>query len=104
MQIAILLFERFTALDAVGPYDVLSHLPNANVVFVAQQPGPVVNEVGTALAPFRGRAQHLDDLGLHRIAPATRDAGNHAHRYPGGVIGEWDEQSRRNHEDVLPAP
>ncbi|AGL17097.1 hypothetical protein L083_3587 [Actinoplanes sp. N902-109] len=24
MQIAILLFDRFTALDAVGPYDVLS--------------------------------------------------------------------------------
>ena len=47
MQIAILLFERFTALDAVGPYDVLSHLPGAEVVFVAEQPGPVRNEVGT---------------------------------------------------------
>ncbi|MFG1838155.1 DJ-1/PfpI family protein [Micromonospora sp. NPDC049175] len=47
MQIAILLFERFTALDAVGPYDVLSHLPGAETVFVAQHSGPVVNEVGT---------------------------------------------------------
>ena len=26
MDIAILLFDRFTSLDAVGPYDVLKHL------------------------------------------------------------------------------
>ena len=30
MDIAILLFDRFTALDAVGPYEVLSRLPDAN--------------------------------------------------------------------------
>jgi putative intracellular protease/amidase len=39
MQIAILLFDRFTALDAVGPYEVLSRLPGATVTFVAEQPG-----------------------------------------------------------------
>lgn len=39
MQIAILLFDRLTALDAVGPYEVLSRLPDAEVVFVAQEPG-----------------------------------------------------------------
>ena len=27
MQIAILLYDRFTALDAVGPYETLSRLP-----------------------------------------------------------------------------
>jgi putative intracellular protease/amidase len=47
VQIAILLYDRFTALDVVGPYDVLSHLPGAEVVFVAERPGPVVNEVGS---------------------------------------------------------
>jgi transcriptional regulator GlxA family with amidase domain len=40
MQIAILLFDRFTALDAVGPYEVLSRLPGATVTFVAERPGP----------------------------------------------------------------
>ncbi|MEU5724590.1 DJ-1/PfpI family protein [Micromonospora sp. NPDC047738] len=35
MQIAILLFDRFTALDAVGPYEVLGRLPGARTVFVA---------------------------------------------------------------------
>jgi transcriptional regulator GlxA family with amidase domain len=46
MQIAIVLFPRFTALDPVGPYDVLNHLPGAEVVFVAEQAGPVRNESG----------------------------------------------------------
>jgi putative intracellular protease/amidase len=41
MQIAILLYDRFTALDAVGPYEVLSRLPGAAVEFVAEHPGPV---------------------------------------------------------------
>jgi putative intracellular protease/amidase len=40
MQIAIPLFDRFTALDAVGPYEVLSRVPGARVDFVAKQPGP----------------------------------------------------------------
>ena len=41
MLITIPLFDRFTALDAVGPYEVLSRLPGADVVFVAEQAGPV---------------------------------------------------------------
>ena len=47
MLAAIVLFDRFTALDAVGPYEVLSSLPGAEVVFAAHTPGPVVNEKGT---------------------------------------------------------
>jgi putative intracellular protease/amidase len=39
MKIAILLYDRFTALDAVGPYEVLSRLPGATVHFVAVEPG-----------------------------------------------------------------
>jgi transcriptional regulator GlxA family with amidase domain len=45
--VAIVLFDRFTALDAVGPYEVLSSLPGAEVVFAAHLPGPVANEKGT---------------------------------------------------------
>jgi putative intracellular protease/amidase len=39
MRIAIALFDRLTALDAVGPYEVLSRLPGADVQFVAAAPG-----------------------------------------------------------------
>jgi putative intracellular protease/amidase len=47
MQIAILLYDRFTALDAVGPYEVLSRLPGAETVFVAERTGPVTADVGS---------------------------------------------------------
>ena len=40
MDIAIPLFEGITALDAIGPYEVLSRLPGARVRFVAVTPGP----------------------------------------------------------------
>ena len=41
MDIAIPLFEGITALDAIGPYEVLSRLPGARVRFVGITPGPV---------------------------------------------------------------
>jgi putative intracellular protease/amidase len=40
MDIAIPLFEGITALDAIGPYEVLSRLPGARVRFIALTPGP----------------------------------------------------------------
>jgi putative intracellular protease/amidase len=46
MNIAILIFDRLTALDAVGPYEVLSRLPGAKVTFVAAQPGPKRTDTG----------------------------------------------------------
>jgi transcriptional regulator GlxA family with amidase domain len=46
VDIAILLFDRLTALDAVGPYEVLSRLPGATVTFVATEPGPKRTDTG----------------------------------------------------------
>ncbi|MFJ8826813.1 DJ-1/PfpI family protein [Streptomyces sp. NPDC102467] len=46
MQIAIVLFDRFTALDAVGPYETLGRLPDAELVFVAEETGPVRSDTG----------------------------------------------------------
>ncbi|MER7571179.1 DJ-1/PfpI family protein [Streptomyces sp. NPDC126514] len=46
MQIAIVLFDRFTALDAVGPYETLGRLPDAETVFVAERTGPVRSDTG----------------------------------------------------------
>ncbi len=47
MQIAILLYEGFTALDAVGPYEVLSRLPQATVHFVGSSVGPKRADMGS---------------------------------------------------------
>ncbi|MFF9315756.1 DJ-1/PfpI family protein [Streptomyces sp. NPDC014748] len=46
MQIAVVLYDRFTALDAVGPYEILQRLPDARVVCVAEQAGPVCTDTG----------------------------------------------------------
>jgi len=39
LRIAILIFDGLTALDAIGPYEVLSRLPEAELSFVAKEPG-----------------------------------------------------------------
>jgi transcriptional regulator GlxA family with amidase domain len=46
MQIAILIFDGLTALDAIGPYEVLSRVPDAELRFVAKQAGPVRTDTG----------------------------------------------------------
>jgi transcriptional regulator GlxA family with amidase domain len=47
MQIAYLLYDRFTALDIIGPHDVLNSVPGNESIFVAEQAGPVRNESDT---------------------------------------------------------
>jgi len=46
MLVAIPVFDAFTALDAVGPYEVLQRLPGAEVRFVGHSTGPVRTENG----------------------------------------------------------
>ncbi len=46
MEIAVPVFADLTALDAVGPYEVLSRLPGARVRFLAREPGPVRTDNG----------------------------------------------------------
>ena len=47
MQIAYLLYDRFTALDIIGPHDVLNSVPGNESVFVAEGRGPIRNESDT---------------------------------------------------------
>jgi transcriptional regulator GlxA family with amidase domain len=47
MQVAYLLYDRFTALDITGPHDVLNGLPQTESIFVAERAGPVRNESDT---------------------------------------------------------
>lgn len=46
MRIVFPLFDAFTSLDAIGPYEVLKMLPEAEVVFAARTPGPVTDGAG----------------------------------------------------------
>jgi transcriptional regulator GlxA family with amidase domain len=46
MQIAIVLYPGITALDAIGPYEVLHLMPDAEVRFVGAEAGPIVADSG----------------------------------------------------------
>ena len=59
MDVAIPIFDRITALDAIGPYEVLSRLPGATVHFIAGEPGPKRTENSMLALHADGS---LDDL------------------------------------------
>ena len=46
MRVAIALFPRNTALDAIGPYEVLQRVPSIDVVFVGARRGEVRTDNG----------------------------------------------------------
>ncbi len=46
MHIAIPLFDQITALDAIGPYEVLQRLPGARVSFVGESIGEIRTDNG----------------------------------------------------------
>ncbi|MBU8816503.1 DJ-1/PfpI family protein [Mycolicibacterium goodii] len=46
MQVAIALYRGFTALDAVGPYEVLRQMPHTNISFISNKAGPVLADSG----------------------------------------------------------
>lgn len=49
MQIAIVVYPDFTALDFIGPYEILRQLPDAEVRFVWKETGPVRADSGVLL-------------------------------------------------------
>ena len=46
MQIAIVLYQGMTALDAIGPYEVLRFIPDAEIRFISSKPQPIVTDSG----------------------------------------------------------
>lgn len=46
IQTVIPLFDRFTALDAIGPYEVLQRIPEIDITFVGHERGEVRSENG----------------------------------------------------------
>jgi transcriptional regulator GlxA family with amidase domain len=85
MNIAILLYDKFTALDAIGPYEVLSRLPGATVTFVAAEAGPVSTDNGmlTLLAE-----RSLDDVREPDVVLVPGGPGEVAARAGGGAL-DW---------------
>ena len=91
MNTAILLYDGFTALDAIGPYEVLSRLPGAEATFVAAAPGPVRTDNDMlSLVADRSLAQML----APEIVVVPGGPGEVAER-AGGPALEWLRQVHR---------
>jgi len=94
MDIAIVLYEKFTALDAVGPYEVLSRVPGAQLRFLAVEPGPVKTDNGVLTV----LAEHgLDEMPRPEVIVVPGGPGEVAAR-AGGRLLEW---LRRAHETSI---
>jgi putative intracellular protease/amidase len=59
VDVAIPIFDGLTALDAIGPYEVLSRLPDARVHFLALEPGPKRTENGMLTVVADGALEDL---------------------------------------------
>jgi transcriptional regulator GlxA family with amidase domain len=84
MEIAIPLYDRFTALDAIGPYEVLSRLPGYEVVFVAAEPGPVKTDNGMLTLVAE---RSLDDVPSPKILVVPGGFGTRAAMEDESLIG-----------------
>ncbi len=85
MNIAILLYDRLTALDAIGPYEVLSRLPGVSLTFVAAESGPVITDNGMLTLV----AEHsIQDIARTDIVVVPGGPGEVAVR-AGGPVLDW---------------
>ena len=84
-DIAILLYDRITALDAIGPYEVLSRLPGWTLTFVAVEPGPVQTDNGRLTLVAE---RSIDALPSPEIVLVPGGPGEVAAR-AGGPALEW---------------
>jgi len=94
MQIAIPVFERITALDAVGPYEVLQRLPESEIVFISHREGNVRTDNG-----FLGLAADavFEDVPDPDVVVFPGGVGTRPMMKDGRVI-EW---LRKAHETTL---
>jgi putative intracellular protease/amidase len=85
MQIAILLFDHMTALDAIGPYEVLSRLPRARTVFVGERAGAVCTDTGALTLVADAQ---LDEVPRPDVVVVPGGPGQLAHM-DNGPVHEW---------------
>jgi putative intracellular protease/amidase len=92
MEIAITLYEDFTALDAVGPNEIIGRLPGATVRWLAPEPGPVLSDSGGLTIVADAAYEHVPEpdivlvpggTGTHRILDDERILAwlRHAHEH-----------------------
>ncbi len=74
MQTVIPLFPQFTALDAIGPYEVLQRIPDVEITFIGHEVGPVRSDTGQLAIHLDGTFDDFPspDLIVFPGGPGTR--------------------------------
>ena len=85
MNVSILLYDRLTALDAIGPYEVLSRLPGASLTFVAREPGPVRTDNGMLTLIAEKSIADVDAPGILLVPGGPGEVAARA----GGPVLDW---------------
>lgn len=93
MQIAIVLYPGFTALDALGPYEVFKMLPNAELRFVAHEVGPVATDRGVLVV---GATHTFDETPAPDLVLVPGSEAQTAVAAADGKLSGW---LRRAHEN-----
>ncbi|HEY4452634.1 MAG TPA: DJ-1/PfpI family protein [Solirubrobacteraceae bacterium] len=91
MNIAIALYDRFTALDAIGPYEVLSRLPGATVTFLAAARGPVRTDNGFLTVIAEAALDERRDPDIVLVPGGPGEVAERA----GGPLLEWLGEAHR---------
>lgn len=86
MLIAIPIYDGFTALDAIGPYEVLSRLPGAEVVLCADHVGEKRTE--SAMAGITAD-RSLEDVDHPDVIVVPGGVGNRRLLDPAGAYPRW---------------
>jgi transcriptional regulator GlxA family with amidase domain len=89
MQIALALYPKFTALDIIGPFQVLADVPGHEVVFVAGEAGRVVDHTGRC--PLLATATFADVTAPDVVV------------VPGELFADWDDRLVRWLRQVHPS-
>jgi putative intracellular protease/amidase len=82
LKIVIYLYNGVTMLDAIGPYEILRNLPDAEVLFVAEKPGEIKADSGMVFVNVKHGIQDIKHADILLI--------------PGSTIGFLAEMKNKN--------
>ena len=85
MKIAIVVYDRLTALDAIGPYEVLSRLPGARIFFVGAEARAIRTDNGMLSLLAERTLAELEDPDLVLVPGGPGEVAERA----GGEVIEW---------------
>lgn len=71
MKIAILIYNGMTFLDAIGPYEVLSQMPGADIKFVAKKRGEIKADTGFAFLKAKHNFNDVKEADILVVPGAT---------------------------------